>query len=489
MVVNRINQAARAAPGKTAVIHNDVAFSYAAFAGAIEASRAIFARENLPRGATAIVSDLNLLQTWIASFGARLNGLDAICYRELARNARLSVRNVCCVVMSEAEAATRSHRDPFFRRARVVVLPDALTQPGVDSAPWPAPQPSGAPFGGQIIYSSGSTGSYKQMLAAGPLDDARNERWGKMLILDQHTVFQGIDAFPWFSGGFGIPSAVWSVGGCVIFDDRPGAISRFFGHAPTHSFLPTLLVKAFVRTYYDNPPSNRDFELASGGGPLPLSVARAARKLTNKLFNRYGSSECPIVARTQIEHDDDVFWNRAVPDRTIEIVDQHGHACADGEEGDLRIRLLATDCTSYLDDQQATQRFFRDGYFYPGDMAVRRADGRVRILGRSTDVLNVQGYKKPAAPLEEKAQQMLGIDTVCLFSHQSDEGSDELIVALETATMPAQDKRERFVVQILGFEKINFEILREFPRMPDGLRKVNRHELRRLLQERARKRR
>ena len=38
------------------------------------------------------------------------------------------------------------------------------------------------------------------------------------------------------------------------------------------------------------------------------------------------------------------------------------------------VRLIDCDGCSYLDDEEATGAFFRDGFFYPGDMAVRRSD-------------------------------------------------------------------------------------------------------------------
>ena len=59
---------------------------------------------------------------------------------------------------------------------------------------------------------------------------------------------------------------------------------------------------------------------------------------------------------------------------------------------------MEIDCKCYLDDDEATGKMFRDGCFCPGDMAVRRADGRVRILGRTADVLNIRGRRSRWRP-------------------------------------------------------------------------------------------
>ena len=99
--------------------------------------------------------------------------------------------------------------------------------------------------------------------------------------------------------------------------------------------------------------------------------------------------------------------------RKVQIVDEEGRDCSPGQEGDLRVLVRETDVTSYLDDEAASAKFFRDGYFYPGDIAVGRSDGRIRILGRAADVLNLQGQKIAVAPLEQRVQEFLGVSTVC----------------------------------------------------------------------------
>jgi len=49
-------------------------------------------------------------------------------------------------------------------------------------------------------------------------------------------------------------------------------------------------------------------------------------------------------------------------------------------------------------------------------MAVRRKDGRIRILGRVGDVLNLGGQKIAIEPFEKAARDLLGVDSLCVFS-------------------------------------------------------------------------
>ncbi len=207
--------------------------------------------------------------------------------------------------------------------------------------------------------------------------------------------------------------------------------------------------------------------------------------MARNIVTTYSASECQMAMGTPYRSPEDIRWYRPEPDRTVEVAGEDGGLRADGEEGELRIRLLDADCTSYLDDPEATARFFRDGCFYSGDLAVRRADGRIRILGRIADVLNVGGSKRAVAPLEEKVQQILGVNGVCLFGRINDTGDNELAVAYEAASPVLKDRMERVASEFTTFSQIRFVRFDKFPRASEGLQKINRGEVQRVAFRRA----
>jgi len=145
------------------------------------------------------------------------------------------------------------------------------------------------------------------------------------------------------------------------------------------------------------------------------------------------------------------------------------------------VRLIDCDGCSYLDDEEATGAFFRDGFFYPGDMAVRRSDGGIRILGRTADVLNVQGNNVSVGPLEQEVQQRLGVQSVCIFGGLDGKGRETLVIAIETDRAPARSDLEKVVMRFKVFERIEVKILRQFPRTQAGMQKIKRTELRQLV--------
>jgi acyl-coenzyme A synthetase/AMP-(fatty) acid ligase len=226
-----------------------------------------------------------------------------------------------------------------------------------------------------------------------------------------------------------------------------------------------------------------DWQLIVTSGFLPAATARQVlSRLTGRLEILYGSTELwgPVL-RAIVADMGDLHWLSARDGRVLEIVDDEGAACATGTEGHLRVRLEELDYRAYLDDAETSGKVFRDGWFYPGDMAVRRADGKIRVLGRSADVLNVHGHKRAVAPIEHAVEEMVGGKTVCLFAGINPLGQDEIVVAVETE-QPLDPLALRGVADYFRtFENVRVAVLKEFPRTQTGTAKVDRNELRKQL--------
>jgi acyl-coenzyme A synthetase/AMP-(fatty) acid ligase len=99
---------------------------------------------------------------------------------------------------------------------------------------------------------------------------------------------------------------------------------------------------------------------------------------------------------------------------------------------------------------------FADGYFYRSDVAVRRADGRIRTLGRIDGVLNLQGRKVAEA------------DEVCLFGYLNTAGQEELIVAIYRRHTHQQPSLTRSARNLEAFEFVRFHVRDQFLRTDTG---------------------
>src|SRR5262249_52958190 len=283
----------------------------------------------------------------------------------------------------------------------VIVVPTGLCD-NILAGEVPVIPSNPSSFGGHIIYTSGSTGSHKKLLLEGKDEDRRNASLVRKVSYNKSTISFGATGIS--SGvGFKSPSAVWHVGGCVVYDWRPDYLKTMFRHGVNSSMLTARLLKNLVKSRDTSGPMNHDCELLIGAGFLAVELAeKAISRVTKRLGVTYGASEIGTPALlSRFTATKNMHWLSPGDGRTIQIVDERGNECLEGE---LRIPLTDIDCTSYLDDREASAKVFRDGFFYPGDMAVRRADGRIRILGRVDDVVNVQGGKFAVTPIEHEIQ-------------------------------------------------------------------------------------
>lgn len=142
----------------------------------------------------------------------------------------------------------------------------------------------------------------------------------------------------------------------------------------------------------------------------------------------YGSTETNrcYFTRYSLNDDETVSSEPFVEDETIELVDENDEIVVNGTVGNVRIKNSIT-IKGYLNDAEATQRFFRDGWFYPGDRAYWDASGILKIVSRSDNVLNVGGLKIMAEAVENTICEVDGIkDSVC-FMNPKPNADNELL--------------------------------------------------------------
>ena len=163
------------------------------------------------------------------------------------------------------------------------------------------------------------------------------------------------------------------------------------------------------------PPAIRD--LLRIGGPMPLfpgmrlTVGTAMltaperratiERLTPLLHIAYATSEfggismaTPSDMRADIE-----TLGRPYHDIVAEAVDDQLRPLPANTVGTLRYRGPEI-ASGYVDEVPGATSRFHDGWFYPGDAGLIDAEGRIRLLGRTDDFLNIGGQKIHPADIE-----------------------------------------------------------------------------------------
>ena len=138
----------------------------------------------------------------------------------------------------------------------------------------------------------------------------------------------------------------------------------------------------------------RDIEAAAA--TLSAEQDAVKRVLGPKLYIDYGAVDFSMIA-VQGPDDAPEIGARLVPGLEAEVLGPDDRPLPFGAEGRLRVRAPWAP-TGYANGSASPQ--FRDGWFYPGDLAILGEDRRIRLVGRADDLINRGGIKIAPEPIE-----------------------------------------------------------------------------------------
>lgn len=149
----------------------------------------------------------------------------------------------------------------------------------------------------------------------------------------------------------------------------------------------------------------KKFDLSSlsycvvAGEPLNPEVFKQFYEATGlELKEGYGQTELTVVMATYP-------WMKTSPGSmgmpspgyVVDVVDENGKSCEVGQEGQLVICTRNSKplgmFSGYYRDEQLTQKVWRDGYYYTGDVVWRDENGCCWFVGRADDVIKSSGYR------------------------------------------------------------------------------------------------
>jgi carnitine-CoA ligase len=154
--------------------------------------------------------------------------------------------------------------------------------------------------------------------------------------------------------------------------------------------MPTLMLK--------QPPADHDRDVALRkvlcSGIPPQLHGEIERRWGAPWVEAFGMTETGInIAVTDQEHDDLVgsgSIGRPLPHCEASVADEEGRPLPPGEVGELRLRGSGF-MEGYLDDPEATDRFFRDGWAHTGDLARTDERGFLYLHGRRKEMIRRGG--------------------------------------------------------------------------------------------------
>jgi acyl-coenzyme A synthetase/AMP-(fatty) acid ligase len=223
-----------------------------------------------------------------------------------------------------------------------------------------------------------------------------------------------------------------------------------------------------------------------GGSAVPQRLRRdILTVLGPRLFVGYGTSEIGSIATAGPEdHVGEADTLGTVHNGVeLEIVDGEDRQVPSGAAGFVRVRSAGMP-HAYHDDEAATVKAFRGGWFYPGDMARREADGRLCFEGRADDMMILASINIFPAEIERAVEDLPGVVESAAFAMKSAEFGDIPMLAVVGRDIAA-DAVLAHARRVLGLRAPRKVFMVDaLPRGREG--KVRRRELQKLLDPKAR---
>jgi acyl-CoA synthetase (AMP-forming)/AMP-acid ligase II len=459
-------------PDKPALVHNGVAVSYAELAHRVAQARGWFARNGLSGPGIAVLATRHLLEFWIQALALRSLGLTTISPRDGDTLETLALPDARGIIGSAT--GSRSALEADGEAAGLPCLSPSI----IDEPPfWPTATRSVEQAGGHILLTSGTTGLPKKVLSAPSFEPAYIHHRRSIMGFPHNYIGVLFDFGAWTGAGYRGVVCTLTAGATMILQQggRRYEPLRYPG-VTSMAMVPTMAAE-LLATPSELVPRNPAMEIQVGAGALNAWEIEALKeRFTPHLFTAFGSTEARVTAFTPLLTPEDYRWHRLVPGRGAQVVDDEDRPLPAGRIG--RLRVPTTDGpTGYLHDEAATRAFFKDGYFYSGDLAEFSDNGRMAVHGRVTDVINWRGQKILPLPIEERLREILQVGGVCLFSMPNDAGEEEIHAVLETRT-PIEPARLRDALrsELAGYEGAHVHFTPALPRNDNG--KILRQETR-----------
>ena len=421
-------------PRKTAVVCQDLRFTYAEFGDRVGRLAGALRAAGVKAGDRVAFLSLNCHRLLEAYFGV----LEAGCIL-LPLNYRLAAPELTSI-LNDSGATVLFLEQEFvglvdsFRRDLQTVRSFHQLE-GTPQAEWLSAQTyeqmlvSAPPFRGdlmefdensvaEIFYTSGTSANPKGVMLT-----HRNVYLHAMSIaLYHHSRFADVmlHTIPLFhANGWGVAHTITFVGGTHIMLPRfvPEEVFRLVEREKVSALslvpiMATALVHSPARPKYDL--SSVQWCLIGGAASYPALIRNVEQRLGFKCFSSYGLTECsPGLTTAELKPDmqctPEERWvlqsmtGYAYPGCEIRVVDAEDKDVA--HDGVTMGEIIARSdgvMVGYWQQPEATAEALRGGWFHTGDMAVIAENGYILIVDRKKDII-VSGGENISSLDVEKA--------------------------------------------------------------------------------------
>ncbi|MEJ5997691.1 long-chain-fatty-acid--CoA ligase [Corynebacterium sp. H130] len=300
-----------------------------------------------------------------------------------------------------------------------------------------------------ILYTSGTTGAPKgAQLTHGNLmaNVIQGKAWVPNLGEQKEVFLAALPFFHAYGMTFLVLEGVY-VGAEIIFLPSPDMnliMKAMKKYRPTWiPGVPTLyekIIEAAVENDVDISCVRASF---SGASSLPVSTVEKWEKLTGgRLVEGYGLTECsPIVTGNPMNGNRRPgYIGVPFPDTLVRIAnpDNLDETQPDGVEGEVLVKGPQV-FKGYLNQPEATEKSFHDGWYRTGDIGVMEEDGFVRLVARIKEVIITGGFNVYPGEVEAVLLEHPDIEKCAVVGMPRSDGSETVCAAITLAEGAAMD--------------------------------------------------
>lgn len=226
--------------------------------------------------------------------------------------------------------------------------------------------------------------------------------------------------------------------------------------------------------------------LRISGSSVSLKLRNTIReKVCSNLHLIYGANEC---GRITFSYPPKVYENqftvgKPLPGVTVEITNSDGVLIQSGQKGLIRVKTPSV-VRGYLNDREETEKRFKNGWFYTGDIGELTDDGSLQIFGRSDDMMISNGINIYPIEIEQTLLEIAEVkDVVAIpLKHEIYQEIPIAVVSLVQNSKLTTNEIKTFADLRLGFRSPRIVIIiNEIPRNANG--KLQREELFQILKK------
>ena len=259
-----------------------------------------------------------------------------------------------------------------------------------------------------VYFTSGTTGMPKlvQHNFAYPLGHIVTAKYWQHV--EENQLHMSVSDSGWAKFGWGKIYGQWICGATIFCYDMTGKfnpknlLSKVSKYKVTTFCAPPTMYRFMLQENLSEFDLSSLHHCATAGEPLnPEVVKQWKEKTGHQIYEGFGQSEGPVLMANFGSE-----WFEPIPGSTgkpnplfnIQLMDNDGYECEDGEEGSLTIIDVKNNppiglFTGYYKNPEMTQEQFGGIGYNTGDVLWRDSNGYYYFIGRNDDVIKCSGYR------------------------------------------------------------------------------------------------